>query len=135
MSDKTRNLLIRYAGALLFASAFAWVFIHSRYSSSLSQADKFKLISDGFAVPGMLMTGYGLLTLIATTGVFDGIQYGLQMAIRALIPGGRLHMQNYPDFLEERKEKRKNPLGYITVVGLVFVAVSLLFVWLYHHAQ
>ncbi len=134
MSDKTRDLLIKYTGATLFAVVFAWVFISSRYSDSLSQADKYKVISDGFAVVGLLMTGYGLLTMIATTGVFTGLQYGLHLAVHSLIPGGKLKIKSYADFLEERKEKNGTGQSYIAVVGAVFVLISLAFVWLYHKA-
>ena len=71
-------------------------------------ADKYKYISDGFAIPGLLLTCSGLLLIISNEGAFDGISWGLRFAIKTLIPFGRHKKQeSYGDFVE-KEEVRKS---------------------------
>ena len=90
-------------------------------------------LSDGCFVAGGMMLSVGLLTLIATTGFFDIFSYGMRTLVSHFVP--QKHMEDsgkYYDYKMARAEKRKKPLHASLHVGLICMALSLLFLGGYY---
>lgn len=96
-----------------------------------------RFLSDGCFVVGLMMTGVGLLTWVATTGFFDMISYGVVYGVRALVGlfGGsrRPNDQTFYDYKMAKEEKRGAAQYAILISGIAMIALSVLFLALYYN--
>jgi len=94
--------------------------------------DVIHILSDAFIVPGVVITGIGLLVFATNEGVFDIIVYGVGQFIKMF--SANPTKRKYKDFNEYREVKRSTKIsfGYIIIVGIVFLAVALIFsiIWM-----
>lgn len=132
MSDRLKIGLVKYSLATLVAAALTVVYCASRDVFSQELMEQYRILCDGFTVPGLLLIMLGCLAWISGTGFFDGISYACSVAFKALLPGGRLTIQKYYDYVQERKEKRLHGYGFLFVVGGAFMAVSFVFMALFY---
>ena len=115
-------------GAVLFL-----VLLYSRGGFEAPDQEAFwHILCDALFVPGVLLTGLGLLIVVAGEGAFAAIHYGLQKLFglmrsekkRAALP------KTYFDFVQQRYgQKTVVPVALLTA-GLCFLAaagVSLIF--------
>jgi len=95
-----------------------------------------RYLSDGCFVIGFLISGIGALTWISTTGFFDMMSYGVVYGVKALVGlfGGSRKPQNkdFYTYKLEKDEKRGKPIYSILICGLIFVALSAGFLWIYY---
>ena len=97
-------------------------------SASQSFSENCRDLSDGFFVAGGMMISVGLLTLISTTGFFDIFSYGVKTLVSHFIPRKDADENlKYYDYKMARAENRKKPLRASLHVGLMCIALSLLF--------
>ena len=93
-------------------------------------------LSDGFFVPGALLTCVGGLTWIASKGQFDAFGYVFsRFSFHSLIPGAVRSMEPKPGNLYEYKAKRdakgRKWLKHAWVTGLVSFGISVVLTMLY----
>lgn len=77
-------------------------------------------LSDCFAVPGMLLTGAGVLILIAEGGFFDIFSYSVKKLV-----SGRDFDGGYGEY-KCRREKKRLAYSQTLFVGLSFLFVSVI---------
>lgn len=96
-----------------------------------------RFLSDGCFVVGLLMTGVGLMTWVATTGFFDMLGYGVRYGIRAFVGlfGGnrKPNDKTFYDYKMEQEEKRGGAQYAILVSGVAFIALSAGFLMMYYN--
>lgn len=129
MNETTRQKWAAYLLGGVVALVIALLIALGR-GLSLSQPfpENCRDLSDGFFVAGGMMVSVGLLTIISTTGFFDIFSYGVRTLVSHFVP--QKHMEDtgkYYDYKMARAEKRKKPLHTSLHVGLVCIALSLLF--------
>ncbi len=94
----------------------------------------YKALTDAFFIAGVLITGYGLLIVASNGGTFDMLVFGVGRFFDLF----RKDMMKvkYKTFYEYRtaKQDKKQGFGYLILVGLVFLILSFLFLWLYYKA-
>ena len=97
----------------------------------------FGTLADGFFVSGILLSGFGVLYRISADGFFDGIAYGLKRAFLSFIPGGRLKKEeNYAAYKERKTKNRMKFKNWAPlIVGVVFILVSVFFLFLYESSN
>ena len=134
MSEKLSVFLKKYLILILFCCVFAGVYMASKWGTAADLKDKYKVISDGLAVPGILILCYGLLAWIYAQGVMDGFLYMVDRAKAAIIPGAKIKVPEYAEFIEKKNETRQKDFIQFLIVGGAFVALSLVFVLLYNGA-
>ena len=133
MNETNRGKLIAYLVTVLVAAVIvALVALRQGLSAGQSFHENARDLSDGFFVAGMMLTGVGLLTLIATTGLFDIFAYGMQTILSHFVPQKSGGLPKYYDFKMEREEHRKQPLRATLYVGLLCLGLAVLFVLLYY---
>ena len=127
-----------YWSVLAAFEVFAAVMI-ARYQglgAEQTMAMNARFLSDGCFVVGLMMTGIGLLTWVATTGFFDMLSYGVVYGVRAVIGlfGGnrKPNDQTFYDYKTAREEKRGAAQYAILISGIVLIALSVLFLMLYY---
>lgn len=100
----------------------------------------YKVLADAFTVPGVLLVCVGLLQFCVSHGAFYGIQY----AIHSLLVNHNWSRtrfkdkETYTEYIESKKAKagdkvRTSP--YLFFVGLLFIAISIIFIVAYHNVQ
>ncbi len=103
---------------------------------TMAADDLMKVLCNALFVPGILLFLFGCLAWIAYTGFFDGLAYGVSIAVHALLPfmaRSKERPQNYYDYKMEKSEKRaKRPDFVLLIVGGAFMLVSMVFLVLYY---
>lgn len=95
--------------------------------------DFMKAFCDAFFVSGVVLVCVGGLVFVSNGGVFDMITYGVKNLFWLFKknPADR----KYKDFYEYREamKEKKRSYGYMVIVGLAYIAVSLIFLALYYN--
>ena len=130
--DKHKRNITGYIVCLLLGASMAY-FAHqnpsdSQYSmATLTVAQNFwRVWSNTFTIPGVILICVGLLSLISREGTFDTLAYAGRAFIR-MFQSGRRH-QRFGDFVMERREKRKEKklnLFPLFFTGLGFLAIAI----------
>ena len=100
----------------------------------------YKVLADAFTVPGVLLVCVGCLQFCVSHGAFYGIQY----VIHSLLVNHNWSRtrfkdkETYTEYVESKKEKagdKATVSPYLFFVGLLFIAISIIFVIAYHNVQ
>lgn len=109
-----------------------WVIIGKGIFQSNDPKTIIHILSDAFIVPGVCITGIGLLIFVSNEGVFDIIIYGVGQFVKMF--SSNPAKRKYKDFNEYREVKRSSKLtfGYLVLIGLAFLVIALIFaiIWL-----
>ena len=136
MNKKSRNNLLKYGITTFVAVLIASTVINLHgYDEAVTAADKYRILSDAFTIPGVVLMLCSLLVFVSNQGIFDGISYALRYAVRSLIPGLGHKQERYSDYIERKREKG-GIAGYAFLfhVGLVFCLIALVFIGLFYSA-
>ncbi len=132
MSKRAKSNLIKYSCAILVVVLIALVFLQDDPIAGKPLAEQYRLLSDAFSIPGLMLIFSGLFIWVNNAGALDAISYCLNIAITALIPMKRAQgYEKYGDYLERRRGKAIKGYSFLFVVGAAAVAVSLVFAYLY----
>lgn len=132
MSKRVKARLAKYGGSAAFVGLMAWLYISLRDFDGAKLVDKYRMLSDAFAVPGMLLLMFGCLIWISNLGALDGLAYAVSFAFRSLIPGGRYKDEKYADYVERKRENRVKGYGFLFASGGVTMAISIVFMVLFY---
>lgn len=132
MSKRVKVLLARYGGSATFVGFMAWLYISLRDFDGAKLVDKYRMLSDAFTVPGILLLMFGCLIWISNLGALDGLAYAVSFAIRSLIPGARYKDEKYGDYVERKRENRVKGYGFLFISGGVTMAVAIVFMILFY---
>jgi hypothetical protein len=124
---------------IVLCCAVAFYYISSKKIRFQRPAEKYKILADGFTIPGLLVTSFGLLMVISDTGTLDGVVYGMQTAFRMLTFQffSKDKQPTYGEFKDHREEMRQlrrmrgGGFWYIVITGGVFIAIAVVFVIMY----
>ena len=132
MSKRLRTNLLKYGIFAIVVIGFAVFYCNFHDFSQLKLVDRYRVLCDAFLVPGMLSVFVGILLWISNDGFFYGLSYCLDVARKALIPGGRRKREKYYDYVMRKKEKKITGYGFLFISGGVSIAISLVFLMLYY---
>lgn len=124
----------KYLITAAFGAVLAFIVLLIKDVFHLSQTvDVMKALCDGFFISGVLIACFGGLVFASNGGVFDMITYGVKNLFWLFKknPADR----KYKDFYEYREamKEKKRSYGYMVIVGLAYIAVSLIFLALYYN--
>ncbi|HEY8364052.1 MAG TPA: DUF3899 domain-containing protein [Haloplasmataceae bacterium] len=92
----------------------------------------FHIITDAFFSVGIIIFGFGLLLFSSNSGTFDMLSYGF----KKLVDVFRKDLSNvkYKTFYDYKvsKQEKKLPFLFLVNVGLIFILIACLFLWLYY---
>ena len=132
MSKGAKARLAKYGGAAAFVGFVAWLYISLRDFAGAKPADKCRIFSDAFTVPGTLLLMFGCLIWFSNGGALDGLVYGVRLAIRSLIPGGRCKDEKYAGYVERRRQNRIQGYGFLFISGGAAMAAAIAFMILFY---
>ena len=91
-----------------------------------------QVLSDGCFVPGVLLAGVGLIIFASNGGAFDMLAY----AVIRFFDLFRRDVRNkkYKDYYEyrEAKKEKKRSMGFMLIVGAIFIALAVIFLIVYY---
>ena len=121
----------------LFGVAIAAVVTLLRYNSyDPGEAVLLKSVCDGCCIAAFILLGVGLMTWASTTGFFDIFGYAAHSLVVLFTPFRKPEEhESFVEYKERKEGDRKKPLVCMVVIGLVFTALAVLFLFLYNGAQ
>ncbi len=89
-------------------------------------AERWKLVSDAFFIPGALILAIGLLVWVADGGVFDMLKFGLMKAFGVIRSKEKRDAEprTFYDYRVARQAKEPAPVSHLLIVGIVFVILG-----------
>lgn len=92
-----------------------------------------QILSDAFLIPGVIIGGVGLLVFASNGGAYDMLGYAMLMFFNLFRRD--VNKRKYKDFYEYRQSKkdRKHGFAFMLIVGVVFIAVAVVFLILYYN--
>ena len=135
MNDSLNSFLKKYAGIILFSCVFMAIYIITHDVAGAEGKEKLKIISDGFAIPGLLVASYGRLIWVYDKGALDGVLYAMNTMWLSLVPGGRNRVGRYSDFVEKKSASRNSEFIQFLIVGGVFIILAILLTVIYNFVK
>ena len=93
-----------------------------------------RYLSDGLFVAGVLLTGFGMMVWISTTGFFDMFSYAGHslLVLFSSLRSPKEH-ESFYDYKMKKEEKRGQAKPYILIVGIGFILAALVCLFLYYN--
>lgn len=132
MSKRLKTNLLKYGITGAVCLAVAAFYCGVRDFSALSAVEKYRTLCDGFTIPGLLALCVGALLWVSNDGFFYGLGYCLDVARKALIPGGRRKTEKYYDYVQRHKQKKVTGYGFLFVCGGVCMVVAITFLVMFY---
>lgn len=92
-------------------------------------ADRIRILSNAALVPGVLLTGTGLIARISEEGIFDGMKYAISSLMSHLRNESK-HSASYYDYLQ--REKKKGGLRGLFLPGIFYLVSAAVLTFLYY---
>ena len=136
MSEKTKKFLIRFLVALTVGGALALLYLLARefFAGVYEGKDRFRYLADAFTIPGVTLLLSGVLVWCTRQGAFDGVTFSVGLFFRTIFQPNTLTRQKYPDYVAEKREKRKEKPGYayLYCAGGLYLVVAIVFLLLFY---
>ena len=128
MSIKCKKLLAKYGITIAISVALIFFVLDNRgFFEESDAAMRVLYLADAFTIPGVLVLMVGVMTWIATTGIFDGLTYALGRAARSLVPLNKTPDEKFYDYKKRKEENRSVDYRFLFVVGGVVLAIAIVF--------
>ena len=136
MSASLKKNLTKYGVTTVLALGLAYLYIYLRVDMTDPGATElvewYRIICDGFTIPGLILLMFGCLMSLSNAGAMDGLGYVVVNGFKMLIPGAATKMERYKEYLERRRENRVRGYGFLYLVGAGCMAVSVVFLILFY---
>ena len=133
MNQEKKTLLIKYGICFCIASLITLIVFAVKGFFTDNVAVNIQILSDGFFVSGILMTMFAGMWYISNEGALLGISYVITGVIQAFIPMGRAKHETYAKYRERKLGENKKAVdGAVLVVGLLFLAVGIVFTLIWY---
>lgn len=134
MKSSKKNLIPYAAAAVIALLITAAVALHQGFAFGQSPVLMCRFLSDGFFVSGLLLTGFGGLVWVSTTGFFDIFSYGFKSLLVLFSPLKKPHEhEKFYEYKVAKDAKRGKAKPFLLVVGLACIALSLICLMLYYN--
>lgn len=139
MSERSKKRLVQSAVTAAVGALIAYLVFQARggLPDGISAQECYRILSDTFTVPGILLLLSAGMVLVANNGALDGIGFIMSRTVCRLIPGRALSAKHetYGEYLERKHgEKRSTGCFGLVTVGAAFLAVGLVFMYLFYRA-
>ena len=132
MSERLKTNLLKYGITGAVCLGLAALYCGLRGLGGMTGAEKYRVLCDGFTIPGLIALCVGALLWVSNDGFFYGLSYCLHVAWRALLPGGRQKTERYYDYVTRKKEKKVSGYGFLFICGGVCMAIAIVFLILFY---
>ncbi len=126
-----KKQIIKYISAIFVCSLMTVLFLLiNHYFDKTELVEKYKILADAFSLAGLLPILVCALIALSNHGAFDSLAWMMKRFFKTLIPLSNKSDESYADY----KARRKSVTGFsfIIYVGLVFLAVGIVFIVLFY---
>ena len=139
MNERRRKLIKLLVGtALTLAVGVALTVLvlntHG-YAQADNQTDRYRILSNAFTIPGVVLMVMAALIFVYNTGLFTGLTYGLRGLKDMFLPFLRQEYVPYREYRKKKMEKKVKGYSFIFFVGLAFFLVSVYFLIRYEGSK
>ena len=129
-----RAILLKVGISVGLSLLAAWgVLATHGFSQAVEASERYRLLCDGFFVPGALLLSAGALIFVSNFGIFNGVSYAARYVARMFVPSSGKRDESYGDYVRRKSEKGKiTGYGFLFAVGGAFLAVALVFLVLFY---
>lgn len=120
---KIRKYLITLIAGLAAVAAIAWA---KDVLAQTEPAQVYHILCDCFFAVGTVLCCAGLLIFSSNEGTFDMMVYGISSFIDLFRAKSKKKYETFYDYRNSRADV-KIPFGFLLICGLLFIAVSLVF--------
>ncbi len=136
MENKNRSKILSYLiGTLIAVVITVLMAVSFGAFNASSRSLMFAYLCNATFVTAVFYCGVGLLAWISTTGFFDIFSYGFKSLKYLFTPAKRDRSEGgYYEYAMEKRERKKSKAstGFILVIGVVFLALSIVFLALWN---
>ena len=132
MSKKLKAGLIKYLVTTLIGLGLTAWYVIPRHIGELTEVEQYRVLCDGFFLPGIFMIFVGLMFVMNNAGALDTISYAFHYLAHTFLPVAFGEGMSYLDYVQSRREKRMSGFGCIFVVGVGFLAIASIFLTLFY---
>lgn len=132
MSALAKSRLLKYGLSGLFCAAAAAGIAASRGVSEATLVEQYRILSDAFFIPGIVLILAGLLVFVANEGALNGISYVMKFAVKFFASGGRMKHERYSDYVARKSDKKVTGFGFLFLTGAVSMGISIIFLVLFY---
>ena len=128
-----RGNLRRYAITAALGAVLVFVIVSVRgIFSENSVREVMRLLSDASFAVGVILSGVGLLFFVSNDGLFDMLSFSMMLLFSKFKRD--VSDRKYKDFYEYREAKkgRKRSFVYLLLVGLGYIALAAIFLFIYY---
>lgn len=132
MKKENKALLIKYIVCFCVASLITLAVFAIKGFFTDSPSVNLQILSDGFFVPGILLTLFAGMMFVSSKGALIGIGFVLRNVVQAFTPMGRKKHEFYAQYRERKlKNAKKSSDHCILITGLFFllIGVILTMIW------
>ena len=118
-----RDVLIPLGVGLVLGIA---VFVMQGGFSAKDAETFWHALCDAMAVPGLLLTCVGLLSVVSGQGAFDALGFSTRKALGQILSEERRNAmpKTYYDYVTRKRERQKTKPHTVLYTGLVFLALA-----------
>ncbi|MBR5311073.1 MAG: DUF3899 domain-containing protein [Oscillospiraceae bacterium] len=133
-NNKFVKILIKYAACIVPATIMTLLVIDTHeLALAESEVERYRILTDAFTIPGVVLIMVAALVFISNLGGFDGLGYSLKVAIKRLLPFfGAVPDEKYGDYVERKRAHRIKGYQFILHSGLLFLAIALYFMYKFY---
>ena len=130
--SKPLRTLIKYGVAIASCLAIGVYYLAGRDFLAQDLQNRYRLLSDAFSLPGLLCLFSGVGIWLSNEGAFNGLTWVVTYTIKSLIPIARDTRESYGDYVVRQRGKQVSGVGFLIIVGIVMIAISLIFLYLFN---
>lgn len=127
MRKSSKVMIRRYLSTLAVSSVVTWWYISARWSEDLPLVEQYRVLCDGFSIPGIMMVMFALLFTLNNLGALDTIAYLMSYLPRMIAPAAFGDPEMLIEFVEKRREKRSKGYGFLYVEGFIFLGIAIFY--------
>ncbi len=131
---ENKSTIIKYSVSSVIGLIFVLTYvILNRIFTAPTAKDVFKILTDGFFIPGVLFLGVGGISYVTREGAFDGIGYAFSSIFVTKNWSSRRFKdrETYAQY-KERKAGKRTVLAFLLHVGGIMFILSMVCLLIYN---
>lgn len=118
--------------AIAILIMFAVYRVHTYAPTAENAKNIMKILSDSFFVPGVILSGVGLIIFASNGGAFDILAFAFIRFFDLLRKDVKGKYKDYYEYRQAKKD-RHTKMFFMLAVGLVFIAIAVVFLIVYYN--
>lgn len=130
MKKVSVETIVKYVIAIAVGLLLSfYVMVANDFKNVTDEVVRLKLLADCFTVPGVVLIMVSAFCWLSSKGAMDFFGYALSGLFRRLLPGAQVkEPEKYYDYVMRKQENRKGGYGFLAIVGLGFLLISIVFI-------